>query len=96
MSDKNFAEGIYYSPPHENAPDFVLGKIAINVPAAITWLEANKNDSGWVNMDAKLSKGGKYYVEKDDWKPSGQRSSTPSGAAPNAPAPEDPDDSIPF
>lgn len=69
---KNFAEGIYFKPPHPNAPEFVLGKISIKVDVAVKWLQENVSETGYVNMDAKLSKSGKYYVEKDDWQPGGR------------------------
>ena len=68
MTDKIFAEGIYFSAPNEKAPDFVKGKLSFKVLDAIKFLEANVNNAGYVNCDIKESKGGKIYVELNTFK----------------------------
>ena len=69
MADKVFPDGIFIKEPHTNAPDFVLGKIQIKVLDAVRWLEEKKDDRGWVTLDMKKGKNGKYYAELDTWKP---------------------------
>jgi len=32
MSDNNFVGGFFFKLPHENAPDFVKGKVSIKLP----------------------------------------------------------------
>lgn len=70
MDDKNkFPDGIYFKEPRQGAPDYSKGSISIKVDKAIAWLQANANDGGYVNLDLKISKGGKAYCEKNTWTP---------------------------
>lgn len=68
MSDVNFADGIIFKMPHENAPDFIKGSLSFRVEDAVKWLQEN-SDNGWVNVQLKVSKAGKPYAELDTWKP---------------------------
>ncbi len=78
-SDKIFSEGITFTPPHANAPKFVIGKISVSVEQFITFLNDYKNDKGWVNLDLKHSQKGKYYFELNTWK-KGDPTSAPKPA----------------
>lgn len=69
MTDKIFAKGIYIDKPHENAPDFVKGKVGIKVDEAIQFLKEHENARGYVNLDLLQSKEGKLYFELNDWVP---------------------------
>jgi hypothetical protein len=69
MSDKIFADGFYFDPPHANAPNFVVGKVNIQVAKAIAFLQANANSKGYVNLSIKEAKSGKPYMELDTWEP---------------------------
>ena len=71
-----FADGFILKAPHENAPDFVKGSLSVKVDEAIKFLETHKDEKGWVNLDMKESKGGKWYVQKNDWKPKEKEEST--------------------
>lgn len=64
-----FAKGIYFNKPHENAPEFVKGKIDIKADEAIEFINANKNEKGYVNLDLLKSKQGKLYLKLNDFKP---------------------------
>ena len=66
--EKIFANGIMYKPPTEKAPDFVKGSISVKVDEFTAFL-AEHNNGGWVNLDIKLSKNEKYYIELNVWKP---------------------------
>ena len=68
QTEKVFADGFIFK-RKENAPEFVVGSMSIKVDEAMAFLAQNET-KGWVNLDVKLSKGGKYYVELDTWKPS--------------------------
>jgi hypothetical protein len=81
--EKQFTDGLIFKLPRDNAPDFVKGSLSVKVEEFKAWLDAHV-DNGWVNIDLKVSQGGKAYAEKNTWKPDG-------GAAPQK-APED----IPF
>ena len=54
MSDKIFPEGFIFKQKRDNAPEWVLGSIAIKVDEATEWLKDNQKN-GWVNLDLKES-----------------------------------------
>jgi len=66
MSDIVFANGLIFKKP-DNAPDFVIGNLSVKKSEFIPFLDSQDGD--WVNLQIKLSKGGKYYVEVNNWKP---------------------------
>jgi hypothetical protein len=61
-----FVNGLIFKPKHPNAPDFVQGKLSINVKNLREWLDIQQGD--WINADIKLSKEGKYYIQVDEYK----------------------------
>lgn len=63
--DVIFADGFSFK-RNENAPEFVVGKLALKVDEATAWLKTNSKN-GWVNIDIKQSKAGNYYCQKDTW-----------------------------
>ncbi len=75
MADKIFADGFFVKKPHENAPEFVIGKLSIKVSDAMGFLGAQPEE--WVNLDIKESKGGKYYISVDTWKPDNKEHEPP-------------------
>jgi hypothetical protein len=78
QTEKVFADGFIFK-RKENAPEFVVGSQSIKVDEAIAFLQLYQKD-GWVNLDIKQSKGGKYYCELDTWEPKasgGENSSRP-------------------
>ena len=94
--DKVFADGIYFD-RNDNAPDFVIGKISIQIGKALPFLQENANEKGYVNLQVKRSKGGKLYVELDTWQPQQPNySGTAQPAAQQPAAGAGPDDKIPF
>ena len=70
QTEKVFTDGFIFK-RKENAPEFVVGSQSINVNDAIAFLQANQKN-GWVNLDIKQSKNGKYYCELDTWQPKPQ------------------------
>ena len=89
MTDKQFVDGLMVKAPHENAPDFVKCKIAINRETLSQWL--TKIPDEWINIDVKVAKSGKWYAEIDTWKPQSDKQ-----APAQAPAKLEFDDDIPF
>ena len=67
QTEKVFADGFIFK-RNENAPEFVVGSMSIKVDEAMAFLAQNESN-GWVNLNVKKSKGGKYYMELDTWKP---------------------------
>jgi hypothetical protein len=88
-SDKNFANGFILT-RRAGAPEFVIGNVGINVKDFTAWLNANKDEKGWVNIDLKQSQNGKFYAEQNTWKPSND---APVAAQNNS---EADDDDLPF
>jgi hypothetical protein len=94
--DKIFADGLIVKRA-ENAPSFVTCNLSVKVAELVPFLQQHESN-GWVNIQCKVSKGGKHYAELDTWKPT-QGDSAKQGIdnAKQAAAPEPFDDSeIPF
>jgi hypothetical protein len=73
-NDIEFVNGLTVKQRNEKAPDYVLANGSINCEQMLEWLQGR---TGWINWQAKLSKGGKPYVAVDTWKPNqGQSSDT--------------------
>jgi hypothetical protein len=64
--------GGLYPKKRDNQPDFVIGKLSINVAQFREWmaeyLKANQG-SEWINIDMLVSKAGKGYAKLDTWEP---------------------------
>jgi len=60
--------GLYADKPNDNAPEWVISKIAIN-EKFIEFFNQNKNEKGYLNIDILQAKGGKYYAKLNDYKP---------------------------
>ena len=64
--------GGLYPKRRDNQPDFVIGKLSINVAQFREWmaeyLKANQ-ESEWINIDMLVSKAGKGYAKLDTWEP---------------------------
>jgi hypothetical protein len=97
-NEKVFADG-FIAKRHEKAPDFVTCSLSVKVDEAVTFLQNNARE-GWVNLQVKQAKSGKYYVELDEWRPTqGQSAKVGIVQAKAAidPVPESfADDDIPF
>ena len=64
--EKVFAKGFSFK-RNDNAPEFVVGKLSLKADEAIQFIKDNSFE-GWVNLDVKKSKDGKYYIELDNFK----------------------------
>ena len=98
MSENNqeFPDGLIFKLPSQNAPDFVKGSLSIKRKDLGNWLRQKEDD--WINLDLKVSKGGKAYASVSTWKPDASKASAPSEPAPATPqgGSSFEDDSIPF
>jgi hypothetical protein len=74
--DKIFADGLLFK-RRDNAPEWVVGSISIKVDDFTQFCKDNA-DKGWVNLEVKKAKSGKFYAELDTWKP------TPKDEAPSS------------
>ena len=75
---KIFANGMKFSKPKAGAPDFVKGSLAIKIEEFETFMKLYAK-KGWVNIDLKVSKGGKAYAELNTWTPDSSQGSGGSG-----------------
>lgn len=64
-----FPNGIKAFKPNDKAPEFVKADIIINKSELIQWLDDKDNE---VKLTVKLSKGGTYYLEVNEYKPKQQ------------------------
>ena len=69
MAEPIFADGIHYSLPRENAPTWVKGTLSFKVEDVKKFLDAHVNNAGFVNVDIKVSKGGKIYCALNTYVP---------------------------
>ena len=70
MSD--MVNGLYPKERRANAPDFVKGAFSLNISQFREWMQgwiAENPGEEWINLDFKVSKGGKGYAQVDTWKP---------------------------
>jgi hypothetical protein len=63
--DITFPDGLMVKAPREGAPDFVKGSISIKRQELINWL--GQEGGEWINLDIKVSKGGKWYASVNTW-----------------------------
>lgn len=71
MSNKVFTEGMWFNPPSERAPDFVVGNISFDTRQFIPWLEQNGGSTGKIRVALLRSKKdrSKIYGVLDTWEP---------------------------
>lgn len=70
--EKNFVDGLIVKLPDENAPEFVKLKLSIKLDEFGPWVSAQKaNDPSieWLNIEIKEGRSGKWYAERNMWKP---------------------------
>jgi len=70
-----FTEGLMFKAPNDKAPEHIKGSLSIKVEEFKQFLDKN-NNNGWVNIDLKVGKSGKYYAELNTWKPSNKKEDT--------------------
>jgi hypothetical protein len=74
--NKKFPSGINFDRPRDGAPDFVKGRMGVNLQRLIAWAAENNLTDEWINFDLLQSKdGAKLYFSLNDWK---KTATTPS------------------
>jgi hypothetical protein len=63
--EKQFAKGFSFK-RNDNAPEWAIGKLSIKAQEAIQFIN-EKNNGGWLNLEIKKSKEGKFYIELDTY-----------------------------
>ncbi len=75
-----FVDGMIFKLPHPNAPEFVKGSLSLKIED-LTKFMTEHNNNGWVNIDLKVSRGGKGYAALNTWKPDATRQANPPTTA---------------
>lgn len=76
--DIEFVDGLIVKAPHAKAPSFVKASISIKVEDLGKWLrEKYKAGEGWVNIDVKEAKSGKWYAAVSNFKPKSKQDDDP-------------------
>ena len=73
QDEKVFIKGLIFKAPRAKAPSFVKGSLSIKVEDLIPFLQEHSKN-GWVNINLKEAKSGKYYAELDTWEPNKDKS----------------------
>jgi hypothetical protein len=84
-TEKIFVNGLISKEVPVTAPDWVLGKMSIQVDNLQKWLLENKGlaDNGWINLSILRSKAtNKRYIEVDQYKPKVADGSVPVDVIP--------------
>jgi len=69
-NDNTLPKGIYWNAPHPQAPEFVKGRVSIKLADALPWLEAVKNETGYINLQLLETKDkSKLYLKLDLFQP---------------------------
>lgn len=66
--DKIMADGLFFKEKHQNAPEFVIGGLSINIDQFSKFVKDHK-DGEYLNFQVLKSKQGKPYIVLDTWKP---------------------------
>lgn len=52
--------------PSPKAPDFIIANLSFKVEEVVAFLQEHSKN-GWVNVQIKESRGGKFYGQLDTW-----------------------------
>jgi len=74
MSEKKYVNGLYIKSPSDRAPDWVMGKLSINVSQFREWMQGHLRDNPgaeWINIEMTRQKKdpSKGSAVLDEWKP---------------------------
>ena len=66
--DKEFIGGLYAK---RTEKDFIKCQISIKKDQFTNWYkkQLENKEEQWINIDIKVNKDGKWYAEKNNWKP---------------------------
>ena len=92
MDDKVFVDGMMAKRPDDGAPDFVKLKLSLKLDEFGPWVAAQKAKDPsleWLNIEIKEGRSGKWYAERNMWKPSENYVSKQPNRKPQRPVPND-------
>jgi hypothetical protein len=62
MSDNSNTKDPIFADGFKFTPHFILGTMSIKADEAVEFINKNKNDKGWINIECKVSKQGNPYM----------------------------------
>lgn len=68
MTDKIFADGLFFKRPSDKAPKFIIGNLSVNIEKFTKFIQEQQTEKGWVNLDIKESRNGTIYIELNTYK----------------------------
>jgi len=71
-NEVKFANGMIVKPRHPKCPDYVIANLSVKVEDFEQTMKAN-HVQGWLNIQLKVSQGGKPYAQIDEWRPQAQQ-----------------------
>tara|TARA_S200002703_G_scaffold127176_1_gene113806 strand:+ start:843 stop:1136 length:294 start_codon:yes stop_codon:yes gene_type:complete len=93
MDDKVFVDGMLVKPGPENEEfKWVKAKLSIKLDEFGAWVAAQKKaDSSieWINIEIKEGRSGKWYAERNMWKPSADQPARQPARQVQQPVPND-------
>lgn len=69
QKNKMFPDGLNFKRPSPNVPEFVKGKLGLNVKRLLVWLNENKLEAEWLNFDLLKSREGNLYFKLNTYNP---------------------------
>ena len=79
--DNKLPDGLNFARPREGAPEFVKGRMGLNIKRLLAWLSSNNLEDEWLNFDLLESKEKKnLYFKLNDWKATATPPVTPQNA----------------
>ncbi len=67
--ENKLPDGLNFQRPREGSPEFVKGKLGLNIKRLLLWLETSNLKEEWINFDLLESKDKtKLYWKLNDWK----------------------------
>lgn len=86
--EKNFVDGLLVKLPDDNAPSFVKLKLSMKLDDFGSWISSQKKEDSsleWINIEIKEGRSGKWYAERNMWKPSDDRQASAASSSQDIP-----------
>ena len=77
MAENIFVDGMRFIKPDGKTPDFIRGRVSIQVDPLIEFLKKHRSETGWVNIDLKKSQKGSLYFALNTFKKKKQEEQNP-------------------
>lgn len=66
--ENKLVKGLFVNERKENTPQFVIEKLSFKAEEFSAFLQENRNEKGYVNIDILVSQQGKHYASLNSYK----------------------------